>query len=191
MSRTGRPRSDLAQASILAAAFDLLVERGYDALTIEAVALRAGVGKTTIYRRWQAKADLAVDAFFHATEEELRLPQTVSAREDFATQITGLAALLSGPRGAVLATMLGGARGDPVLSEALGTRWLAPRRLWGLARMTRAEAEGQLRPEVKVPAALALLYGPLYMPLLFGQPVPTPQALQDILGLSLSAIFLP
>jgi AcrR family transcriptional regulator len=181
----------MAQTAILAAAFDLLVERGYDATTIEAVAQAAGVGKTTIYRWWSAKAALAVDAFFHATETELRLPQTASARADFAAQITALGALLQGGRGAVLAAMLSGSRNDPVLAQALGARFLAPRRLWGLARMTRAEAEGQLRPAVKAAAALAVLYGPLYTPLLFGQPVPDEETLQDILTISLSAVFLP
>ena len=60
-----------------------------------------------------------------------------------------------------------------------------------MVRMTRAAAEGQLRAGVKVPAALALLYGPLYTPLLFGQPVPEPEALHDILTLALTAVFLP
>lgn len=191
MSRPGRPRSDAARAAILAAAFDVLQARGYEGMTIEAVAEAAGVAKTTIYRWWPGKAALAVDAFFEATEETLRLPQTESARRDFASQIIGLGALLQGPRGAGLAAMLGGARGDAVLAQALGERWMAPRRQWGIARMTRAVAEGQVRPEVKIPAALALLYGPLYTPLLFGQPVPEPEALQDILTLAISAIFLP
>jgi AcrR family transcriptional regulator len=190
MSRLGRPRSDEAKAAILAACFALLVARGYEAMTIEAVAQEAGVGKTTIYRWWPGKAELAVEAFFIATAEELRLPETGSARQDFATQIKGLGDLLQGPRGAVLAAMLGGARNDPTLAAALNDGWLAPRRVWGFVRMTRALAEGQLRPGVKVPAALALLYGPLYTPLLFGQPVPAPEALQDVLALSLSAVFL-
>ncbi len=87
--------------------------------------------------------------------------------------------------------MLGAARGDVVLAQALGERWLTPRRLWGMARMTRAAAEGQLRAGVRIPAALALLYGPLYTPLLFGQPVSEPEALHDTLTLAITAVFLP
>ena len=169
----------------------MLQTRGYEAMTIQAVADAAGVGKTTIYRWWPGKAALAVDAFFAATQETLRLPQTASARQDFESQVMELGALLQGPRGAVFAAMLGGARGDVVLAQALGERWLNPRRVWGMVRMTRAAAEGQLRAGVKVPAALALLYGPLYTPLLFGQPVPEPEALHDILTLALTAVFLP
>jgi AcrR family transcriptional regulator len=191
MSNLGRPRSDAAQSAILEAALRILMERGFDGMSIEAVAEAAGVAKTTIYRRWPGKAELAVEAFFTATKDELRLPQTTSARADFATQITELGRLLQGPRGAVLAAMLGGARTDPVLSRALGERFLAPRRKWGFERMMQAQAQGQLRPGVKIGAALALLYGPVYTPLLFGEPVPDLTTLQDILALSLNAIFQP
>lgn len=189
MSSSGRPRSDASRVAILQAAFDILVKRGYAGMAIEAVAQAAGVGKTTIYRWWPAKADLAVEAFFVATADELALPQSSSAMADFHDQILNLAALLHGSRGAVLAAMLGGARGDPALAAALGARWLAPRRAWGMQRMVRAVADGQVRPGVKVPAALSLLYGPVYTPLLFGNAVPDRDSLNDILALSLNAIF--
>ncbi len=59
----GRPRSQEADRAILTAAVDLLAERGLAAMSIEEVAARAGVGKTTIYRRWPSKGLLALDAF--------------------------------------------------------------------------------------------------------------------------------
>ena len=61
--REGRPRSDQVDQAILHAASALLVERGLDAMTIEDVAARAGVGKSSIYRRWPTKGTLALDAF--------------------------------------------------------------------------------------------------------------------------------
>ena len=60
--RPGRPRSLSAHQAILDAALDLLAAEGYERMTIEAVAARAGVGKTTIYRRWASKEDLIIDA---------------------------------------------------------------------------------------------------------------------------------
>ena len=58
----GRPRSAQAHRAILDATIELFVESGYEGLSIEGVAARAGVGKTTIYRRWSSKEDLIVDA---------------------------------------------------------------------------------------------------------------------------------
>jgi len=185
----GRPRSETSRESILIAAFALLSELGYAGLSMDAVAKASGAGKTTIYRWWNSKAQLAVDAFFHATQAELKFPDTGTAQGDFMSQIAELADLLRGPRGAVLAAMLGGARTDPELAQALGERWLNPRRQWGFARMTEAKTAGELWPDVDVGAALAVLYGPLYTPLLFGQSVPDGPAVKRILSIATRAIF--
>lgn len=186
---TGRPRSESSKTAILSAAFDLLTERGYADFALEAVAARAGVGKSTIYRWWPGKAALAVDAFFEATETDLRFPDTGTAEGDFRAQITQLATLLNGVRGRAFAAMLGGARTDPALAKTLGERWLAPRRAWGVARMARAATDGDLLPETPTAAALALLYGPLYAPLLFGGDVPDVEAVDAYLELACRGIF--
>lgn len=186
---TGRPRSESSREAILEAAFKLLVERGYARFAIETVAAVAGTGKSTIYRWWSSKAELAVDAFFHATEAELRFPDTGSAEGDFRAQILELAELLRGGRGRALAGMLDGARTDDVLSRALGERWLAPRRQWGFERMLRAKAAGELRDGAEVGAALAVLYGPLYTPLLFGGEVLSQQDALAYLDIACFGIF--
>lgn len=186
---TGRPRSESSKAAILAAAFDLLTERGYADFALEAVAAKARVGKSTIYRWWPGKAALAVDAFFDATESDLRFPDTGTAEGDFRAQIGQLATLLSGARGRAFAAMLGGARTDPGLAKALGEQWLAPRRAWGVARMARAQSDGELLPETPPAAALSLLYGPLYTPLLFGGEVPDAEAVDAYLTLACRGIF--
>ncbi|GJD93597.1 TetR/AcrR family transcriptional regulator [Methylobacterium iners] len=186
----GRPRSESSREAILEAAFKLLVERGYGGFAIEVVASAARCGKTTVYRWWRSKAELAVDAFFHATREELRLPDTGSAREDFRSQILELGVLLRGERGQALAAMLGGARTDPALAKALGQRWLEPRRRWGFERMSHAAATGELRPGVEPTAALSLLYGPLYAPLLFGGEIPAADAIRAYLDLACVGIFV-
>src|SRR6266699_2304041 len=78
----GRPRSQEADRAILTAAVDLLAERGLAAMSIEEVAARAGVGKTTIYRRWPSKGLLALDAFVTSFREEQPLPDTGTLRGD-------------------------------------------------------------------------------------------------------------
>ena len=179
----------MSRDAILEAAFTILVERGYDALAIEAVAKMSGTGKTTVYRWWSSKAELAADAFLHATADELHLPDTGSARDDFRCQIIALSELLRGRRGQALAAMLGGARTDAALGRALGQRWLEPRRRWGTQRMMRAAASGQLKPGVDPSAALSVLYGPLYAPLLFGGAVPDRPAVEAYLDIACAGVF--
>lgn len=186
---SGRPRSESAREAILEAGFRLLVERGYAGFGIEPVAAAAGTGKSTIYRWWNSKAELAVEAFFNATEAELRFPNTGSAESDFRAQIMELANVLRGERGRAFAGMLAGAGSDPDLGRALGERWLAPRRAWGFERMNRAKAAGELRAGVEVGAALAVLYGPLYTPLLFGGEVPVEAEVRAYLEIACFAIF--
>ena len=186
----GRPRSEKSREAILDAAFRVLVARGYAGFAIEAVAIEASAGKTTVYRWWKTKAELAVDAFFHATIEELRLADTASAAADFRAQIAELGTLLRSGRGHALAAMLGGARTDPVLARILGERWLEPRRRWGFQRIMRAAAEGELRAGVNPSAALAVLYGPLYAPLLFGGDVPDAGAVDAYLEIACAGIFV-
>lgn len=186
----GRPRSEKSRDAILKAAFTLLIDRGYANLTIDAVAAHAKAGKTTIYRWWQTKAELAVDAFFDGTTDELRLADTESAEADFRAQIAELGLLLRDDRGRALAAMLGAARNDPKLAQTLGERWLEPRRRWGFQRMVRAASEGQLQPGTEPFAALSVLYGPLYAPLLFGDAVPGQAMVTAYLDVACRGIFI-
>src|SRR5947209_18539308 len=81
-AQRGRPRSAEADRAILAAAVDLLAERGLAAMSIEEVAARAGVGKTTIYRRWPSKGLLALDAFVISFRAEQPQPDPGTLRGD-------------------------------------------------------------------------------------------------------------
>ena len=87
-AQRGRPRSQEADRAILTAAVELLAERGLAAMSIEEVAARAGVGKTTIYRRWPSKGLLALDAFVASFREEQPLPDTGTLRGDLLRRCT-------------------------------------------------------------------------------------------------------
>ena len=174
---------------MLAAAFALLGERGYAGLTFEAVAERAAVAKTTIYRWWPDRAALAVDAFLAATADALAFPDAGSAREDFRLQILQLARLLRGPVGAAMAAMVGGARTEPAMARAIGERWVAPRKRWGAERLERAQRDGECAPDLDVAAALDLLYGPLYARLLLGLGAPDDALVERHLAVAFRGIF--
>jgi AcrR family transcriptional regulator len=78
----GRPRDEERGRAIEAAAIELLVEDGYSGMTIDGVAARAGVGKATIYRRWDTKEDLVVDAFLQRCRDHVVSPDTGTLRGD-------------------------------------------------------------------------------------------------------------
>jgi len=87
-----RPRSPQREAAILRAAMELLKEVGYEALTMDAVAMRARASKATIYRRWQGKAQMIVAALKQGARErdgDFELPDTGSLRSDLITGMQG------------------------------------------------------------------------------------------------------
>jgi AcrR family transcriptional regulator len=81
--RRGRPRSERAQQAVLSAATDLLLERGLGAVSMDAIAERAGVSKATIYRWWPTKETLALDALYQEwTDSDPEPADTGSLRGD-------------------------------------------------------------------------------------------------------------
>ncbi|WP_448700720.1 TetR/AcrR family transcriptional regulator, partial [Streptomyces avidinii] len=91
--RTGRPRSAAADAAILAATRDALVELGWSKLTMGDVSARAGVAKTTLYRRWAGKNELVVDAVAELFDA-LELPDRGSLEADIEYVVLQFAELL-------------------------------------------------------------------------------------------------
>src|SRR6202158_6440145 len=94
----GRPRSERARVSILRSTLELLAQKGFSELTIEAVAAHAGVGKATVYRWWPDKAALIVDAFAASTTRRLHFPDTGSVRTDMSQQMRQLIKIFRGRR---------------------------------------------------------------------------------------------
>ena len=85
----GRPRDARVDARVLDATLELLADRGLGALTMEAVAQRAGVSKATIYRRWPSR-DHLVAAAFASISEPIAIPDTGNVRDDLMAMVTGL-----------------------------------------------------------------------------------------------------
>jgi AcrR family transcriptional regulator len=144
----GRPRDPGVEAAILAATFAQLIEVGYAALTIEAVAAAAGVGKTTIYRRWPAKRDLVVAALGRETPFS-PLPLDVDARTALAIFVRqAIAMLIDSGAVRILGSLLVEERREPGLLVAFRQRILEPRR--GLVEgMLRAGIErAEVRPDI-------------------------------------------
>src|SRR3954462_5525024 len=99
-SRGGRPRDPSRDSVIRAAILRLLADVGYGALTMDAVASEAGVGKATIYRRWRTKQDLVVDTISDLNREQVARPDTGSLENDVRLMLRSLVAVITGPTGA-------------------------------------------------------------------------------------------
>lgn len=92
-SRRGRKRNPARDRIILDATLAVLAEQGYDGMTIDTVAARAGSARATIYRRWPTKADLVLAAVARLGREDVardELPDTGSLREDMTAMILPL-----------------------------------------------------------------------------------------------------
>ena len=117
-SRGGRPRDPSRDGVIRAAILRLLAEVGYGALTMDAVASEAGVGKATIYRRWRTKQDLVVDTISDLNRAEAAPPDTGSLEGDLRAMLHSLVASISGPTGAATLSLLSTVPHHPALAEA-------------------------------------------------------------------------
>ena len=135
----------------------LLKKKGYADLSIDSIATKARVGKTTIYRWWFNKASLVVEAFFDSTVDELKFSNTKSGKEDFESQIHALADLLRCDRGEQLAALMMGAKTDAKLASAIQEKWLTPRRKWGFERMKKSVEDGECRRDLDIRAELESL----------------------------------
>jgi len=157
----GPSRSDLARREALAATADLIAERGVDNLTIEDVAARSGVAKTTIYRHWPSRGPLLFDAL-HSGIEKVDVTPTGDVRADLLACVQGLATKLRDPRQSrIMATMIDAAESDPELAD-LAVRFTAERQA-AVAGILRAGIEsGELDPDIDVELGGRMIGGALF-----------------------------
>ncbi|MEU5976133.1 TetR/AcrR family transcriptional regulator [Streptomyces sp. NPDC047315] len=154
-SRTGRPRSAGTDTAILDATRAALVDLGWSKLTMGDVATRAGVAKTTLYRRWSNKNELVVDAVA-VIFDELRLPDLGSLTADVQAVVLQFAALLERPeaRTALMAVVAEATR-DEALRHRIRTAIVDRQKRLVLEGRARAQARGEL-PYEDDPARAAL-----------------------------------
>jgi AcrR family transcriptional regulator len=133
-------------AAILDATLQLLGEVGYDQLTIDAVAARAGSSKATIYRRWPDKSALVCAALIDASRRHPELPAgATSLREDLLVLIALMAKLGATEDPGAFASLLAAAQNDPAIAEAVRVTALEPRRRDCRDVIQRAIGRGELR----------------------------------------------
>ena len=177
-----RTRDESAQRRVLNAARDLVCELGPRAVTIDAIAAAAGVGKQTIYRWWPSKSTVIMDALIELTDPEpADTPDT--AREAIRLQMRRVARMFASRNGQLIREVVADAQGDPALADDFRRRFFAHRRERGAATIANGIASGELRPDLDIDDTLDVLYGPLWLRLLIGHRRTSPAAVDRLLDL--------
>jgi len=161
------PRGARSDKAILDATRELLAEGGVRELTVEGVAARAGVAKTTIYRRWRGKHELALAVLIDMVEQVVATPDLGDTRAeldsfvDAAVQILGTTLM-----GRVMQGLVSDLASDPDLATAFQDKVVAMRIAEADRLLARGIERGDLRADTDVELAHELLFGPVYYRLL-------------------------
>jgi len=160
-------RNERSRRAILDAAVALIGELGYDRVSIEAIAKRAGVGKQTIYRWWPSKGAVVLEALDDSLATVVDFPDSGDIIEDLRTQMKGVTQLLGSTEvGRVYQGLLAAAQSDPALSRAHLEQVIAPANVACHARIARAQERGEMRADADPQELIDLLYGAIYYRLL-------------------------
>jgi AcrR family transcriptional regulator len=166
-----RPRSEEARRKVLAAAIDVIADKGVGDLTIEEVALRSGVAKTTIYRHWPERASLIIDTV-RSSFEHVSTPDTGSLRGDLDAFFGGMVrADLSGKVGQLMPCLIDAAGRDTEI-EGLLDRIALERQQPILVIVERAQARGELPADLDARVVVGTIVGPIvFRKLVWRQPL--------------------
>lgn len=162
-----RPRVEGGrELQIFEATLEVLGELGYDRLTMDAVAARAKASKATLYRRWNSKATLVVDALL-ASKSTPEVPDTGNLRDDLIASFCGLGGLTDEKSVAVFASVITAITRDQAFAEAFRRLFVEPRARISLTIFERARDRGEISREVDLdllaPALAGIVLHRLYL----------------------------
>ncbi|MEH0841680.1 TetR/AcrR family transcriptional regulator [Micromonospora sp. CPCC 205711] len=175
-------RGDITRA-IRQALMQELAAVGYGRLSIEAVARRAGVSKTAIYRRWSSKLDLVLETVVAAAGNKLPALDTGSLRGDLALLFQVVAVALGHPLAAqIIPDLLAEAARNPTIDQTLQQLLRAKQQEICGRLISRAVERGELPVGTDPDAAVDLIIGPLYWRLAIARAALTPSYLDTLVG---------
>jgi AcrR family transcriptional regulator len=181
--RTGG-RSARARAAVLQATVAELLEVGYARLRLESVAERAGVHRTTVYRRWPDRQDLVLEALLDQRDADVPVPDTGSLREDLRRLAHSIVRTLTSPVGAALARTMAAQSGP---APAIARFWAERLQLAGVI-VARAVERGELPPGTDPQLLIEAMVGPLYLRLLYTARPLTPAYADQLVDLLLEGV---
>jgi AcrR family transcriptional regulator len=169
----GRPRDPSVEQAILRAALELFIEHGVAGASIEKIAKQAGVGKTSIYRRWTNREALlaqAIEVARNATGYTIDLLDRTSPR-DLITLLVEASEVISKPEiGKLMARLIGSSPDYPKLLEIYRETYYLPRRRAFVRALERAKTAGLLAENIDLETLADMLIGALTHRLLLSSP---------------------
>ena len=171
-SGRGRPRSTAADLAIVHATIEILLQDGYDGLSMAGVAQRAGVSTATLYRRYESKVDLVVGCITTLKDQYHEPVDTGSLAGDIrALVLEGCAAFTSETVG-LMKALIGEVQRNPELGEAVRGRMVSQRNDHGRQLIERAVERGEIPAPADAELALQMIMGPfVFRSLVSGEPV--------------------
>jgi AcrR family transcriptional regulator len=183
-------RSARVRAAAIAATLAELAESGYSALSLESVARRAGVHKTTLYRRWGTREDLVLEAMLDRAGEHISVPNTGSLRRDLFELAQTAAANAASPEVAAMArAVVAQMPYDSRLAAANHRFWDERLALDGMI-VEQAIERGEVAPGTQPRQVIESVLGPIHLRLLLtGEPI-SRDVLQAIVDIVVDGIAL-
>lgn len=169
--KSGRPRSESSKKAILEATRRLLTHTSVQKLSIEAIAKKAGVGKTTIYRWWPNKTSVVVDSIFSQPAFHNILPTPNSATDGIRAQVERLSRQLSGKNGRIVAEILGEAQAEPDALRIFIETFLQDRYNSLSSLIEAGKQNGEFAVDLDTEAAIDVIMGPIFFRLISGQAI--------------------
>jgi AcrR family transcriptional regulator len=167
----GRPRSTSADRAIVSATIEMLLEDGYERITMAGVAQRAGVSTATLYRRYESKVDLVVGCITTLKDEFEQPYDTGSLAGDLRALAEDGCVAFTSDNGRLIKGLIGEVQRNPELADAMRQRMVAHRT--GKARrvIDAAVERGEITCPADPDLALEMIIGPfIYRALVTGEP---------------------
>ena len=164
----GRPRSEATRQQILNAAISLLQDKSIQAISIEAIAREAGVSKATIYRWWESKAQVVIDAFIENHLVKTTIPRDLSPKEAIAYHFRSLVDQYSGWPGRLVAQIIAEGQSDIATLRAFRERFHYGRRAVVRELLEQWKATEEIAADTNIEILMDIIYGAVYMRLMVG-----------------------
>ena len=169
------------RSAVVTAAAELALAGGPAAASVDAIAKRAEVSRTTIYKWWPSAAAIVLEGLFDSVRESITRPPGSTSIEAVLHHVNALYGILADPAvGPLLRNVIAASASDPAIERALLDQWITPRRAAVTLVVQEAVEGGELAADTDVEAAVDGLVTAPYYRLMFAMPALDEQSVERL-----------